>query len=124
MGVGVGVGAGVGVGVVGCARVRGPPTTLDYLLPSGSRPPPPRTPCYLPPATYHPLPAASRRPTATTYLLEARAAEAHARLEELGADARVDADGVRDLVHVGAGDLVRGQARLEGGSGAGELGAG
>ena len=43
----------------------------------------------------------------TSYLLEARAAEADARLEELRADARVHTDGVRHLAHVGAGDLVR-----------------
>ena len=103
-----------------------PLSTTYYRLGAGRR-------LHIPPATYRLLPTtcylACYLPPLDdlllrTYLLEARAAEADARLEELGADARVDADGVRDLVHVGAGDLVRGQARLEGGSSAGELGEG
>ena len=53
-----------------------------------------------PPTTYYCL-------LLTSYLLEARAAEADARLEELGADARVHTNGVGHLAHVGAGDLVR-----------------
>ena len=47
-------------------------------------------------------------------LLEARAAKADAGLEELGADARVLADGEGDLVDVGAGRLADGREGVDG----------
>lgn len=53
-------------------------------------------------------------------LLEARAAEADGGLEELGAHARVAADGVGDLVNVGAGGLADGGEGVDGGDALGE----
>ena len=47
-------------------------------------------------------------------LLEARAAEADRRAQELGPDARVEADGVRDLVDVRAGRLADRGERVHG----------
>ena len=46
-------------------------------------------------------------------LLEAAAAEAHARLQELGANARVGAYGLRHLLDVGAARLANGRYRVD-----------
>lgn len=56
--------------------------------------------------------------------LEAAAAKADARLEELGAHARVVPDGVSDLVDVGAGGLADGGESVDGGDALREHGVG
>ena len=53
-------------------------------------------------------------------LLEARSTKADGRLEELGADTRVTADGVRNLVDVRASRLADGRKRVDGGDTLGE----
>lgn len=55
-------------------------------------------------------------------LLEAGAAESDGCLEELGAYARVVADGVGDFVDVGAGGLADGREGVDGGYALGEHG--
>lgn len=57
-------------------------------------------------------------------LLEARPAKPDARLEELGPDAGVVADGVSDLVNVGAGRLADSGERVDGGDALREHGVG
>lgn len=49
-------------------------------------------------------------------LLEARSTKADRRLQELGADTRITADGVRDLVNVRASRLTDGGKRVDGGN--------
>ena len=47
--------------------------------------------------------------------MEARASESDGGFEEFGADARVRADSVSHLVHIGAGRLTNGRHGVDGG---------